>query len=285
MPPYLIKSEIEQYAAEIEKEFKRLFEHRRLAVRPNTKQWSFFKHCFRVLMGEATGDFDCSKEKAVGYSHEVSAKLERDYYSRPLGEPVRFRFRLEDKSRQEKLLKGTAYSHCNDYLLLIIPTDPSLNTFQQMRDRLCRVIDDAIHAEFTVYNSLPRGDLTPLDGCFDADGPAYERILKSAEEHGKNGEIISNHGNPSTRPQLRGVELNEATESEARLRAVEYWNLHWFSTSQEVYVKLHQGQNRQRYTLIKRDHSWLVQRKNTVPRGRERIKSGSQVELRHKAAG
>jgi hypothetical protein len=258
MTACLIKSEIALYAPQIKKEFKRLLENPRLAVRPHSKQWEFFQHCFDVLMGEAEGDFKCGKANAVDYRLEISQKL-KQHYSRTHDEAIRFKFGLVDKKRKGALLDDNYdYTCTNDYLLVIVPTDPELNTVQQIRDILSRAVDDAIHAEFNVYNKLPDRDFTPLKGCFDLNGSAYREICERVKAHHKNKEIISNDGNPSTRPQLRKLEVKELDKQSAKVSVVEYWNLQWLSTRQNVYVKTWEGQNRQTYILIKDNARWLV---------------------------
>lgn len=255
MLPYLTQSEIRLHAEEIRKEFEQLL---RLAVKTHARQWDFFRHCFNVVMDNASGNFNCDKSQATDYIHEISSKL-RDYYSRRHNYSIRFKFKVEDVRHKGRLLGKDTYHTCNEYLLLIIPTDPNLNTIQQTKNILCRAIDDAIHAEFRTYYNLPEKNLSPLDNYFDLTGKAYKRIVDGIEEHQRYKEVISNPSNPSTRPQLRRVEIKELDEQTATVKAVEYWNLHWFSTVHHVYVKPYYGQNQQCYILIKHNDRWLVQ--------------------------
>jgi hypothetical protein len=266
MIPYLTKSEINQYADEIRSEFERLLRHPQLKGRKAT-QWDFLRHCFNVVMGDESGDFKSVKRSAVkDYSFEISAKL-RNYYSRPHEKPVRFKFKIEGERRKTKIPDKLAdYSSANGYSLRIIPTDPELKTTQQTRDILSRVIDDAIHTVFDLYSRLPiessvlLKECSPiLESCYDRDGAPYKQILADVERHHKKGEIISNAWNPSTRPQLRSLELKELDEQSARVSVSECWNLHWFSTRQKVYTYIYHGQNQQYYTLVKHDNRWLIQ--------------------------
>jgi hypothetical protein len=260
----LTKSEIALYAVEIKEEFEQLLRHPRLAVK-HAKQWDFFRHCFDVLMGHASVDFDFDKKSTVDYSHEVSSKL-RKYYSKHHNRLIRFKFKLADKRRKDSFFEQPEdYPSANGYVLLIIPIDPRLNTLQQTRGILCRAIDDAIHAEFDVYHSLPEKNFTPLNDYFDLAGSAYKKIVDSVEDHYKNREIISNPNNPSTRPQLRNLILNELDDRWAKVSVVEFWNLHWLSEVQKVYVKIYHGQNRQNYTLMKHDDLWLVHENSFRP--------------------
>ncbi len=275
MIPYLTKNEINQYADEIRHEFERLLRHPQLKGR-QARQWDFLRHCFNVAIGDESGDFNPVKESAIkDYSFEVSAKL-RKYYSKPHAKPTRFKFKLEGERRKAKTRdESSAYSCANGYSLRIIPTDPALNTMQQTRNILSRVIDDAIHTVFDIYNRLPiEGSALPkeclpvLEKYYDRGGAPYEQILADVERHHKKGEIISNAWNPSTRPQLRSLELKELDEQSARVHVSEYWNLHWFSTRQKVYAYIYHGQNRQHYTLVKHDNRWLIQENSyRRPRG------------------
>jgi hypothetical protein len=119
---------------------------------------------------------------------------------------------------------------------------------------------------FDIYNRLPleasallKDGLPILENYYDRDGLPYKQILADVERHHKRGEIISNPWNPSTRPQLRSLELKELDEHLARVRVSEYWNLHWFSTRHKVYAYIYHGQNHQHYTLVKQDNRWLIQ--------------------------
>jgi hypothetical protein len=275
MLAYLTQSEIALHAADIEREFTRLMAHPRLAVKKSsTKQWDFFRHCFKVLMDQDSGDFACESGKATDYTYEILSKL-REYYSKPTQESIKFKFWLDD-GRGKRTLLGDQHDYAcsNGYLLLIIPTDPALNTINQVRGTLSRVIDDAMHAEYEAYRKLELkpGELDALKEQlakhFVPDEQAYEQIVHSLEEHGAHKEIISNSDNPSTRPQLKKVESVKMVGESASVNVVEYWNLHWFSAEHKVYVKTYHGQNKQTYTLINQDRVWKVQRNTyNCPRG------------------
>lgn len=260
----LTRDEVRLYADEIKKEFEKLLNNPRLA-RGNSqvKQWAFLRHCFNVLMGEASAGFEPVKTTTLKhYTHEVTNKLRR-HYSKPRLERIRFMFWLEADGYQDKVFdEGTDYPCSDGYLLLVIPADPKLKTTCQIRGVLARAIDDAIHAEFYAYNSLPEKDPASLKDLlkdyFEVDGAAYRQIIDSIEEHRRHNEIISNRGNPSTRPQLRRVIAVESDGQTAKVEVEEYWNLHWFSTKHRTYVKIYHGKNTQPYLLVKRGDRWYV---------------------------
>jgi hypothetical protein len=163
------------------------------------------------------------------------------------------------------------YCDVNGYVLLVIPTDPTLTCENQVRGVLARVIDDAIHAEFDAYRKLPAGEAElreSLENYFDPDGAAYQKLLDEVRRHREHREVISNPGNPSTKPYLLEIDVEELTEQTAKVRTKECWNLHWLSTAENVYVRFWEGQNSQRYTLVSRDGRWLIQEnKYDEPRG------------------
>jgi|ERR1043165_45045 hypothetical protein len=282
----LTKDEIEKYATEIRKEFERLRQMLRrshLEIKSHTREWEFFQHCFNVLMGDNSGDFDCDSRRARTYKYRVSTKLKEFYSSRAdkmgspmlweenLG-PIRFIFKLEARPQIKSLFdRDTNYRSTNGYLLLVTPADPTLNCVNQVRGALASVIDDAIHAEFDAYRKLPEAEVElrrSLKPYFDLDGDAYKKIVGEVKKHRDNWEVISNPHNPSTRPHLLEVAVEELTDLTAKVSTKECWNLHWLSTAKNVYVRLWEGQNSQRYVLVRRDGRWLVQKnKYDEPRG------------------
>lgn len=299
----LTKSEIEKYADAIRSEFERLpslLRGSRLGFKFRTKEWDFFQHCFAVLMGERSGDFDCEPRQAKSYKFRVSEKLKKFYSSRadkalargeqrrlyagrgyggsgrrPLRDdltPIRFMFKLDDVKQVRTLLGVNAcYHSVNGYVLLVIPTAPTLWYTNQMRGSLARAIDDAIHAEFDAYLRLPRSEADfreCVKHCFDHNGAAYTRLLGEVRQHHNHHEVLSNSGNPSTRPHLLEIEVEELTEQKATVKTKEYWNLHWFSKAENIYARFWVGKNSQRYTLVRRDGRWLIsENEYDEPRG------------------
>lgn len=272
----LTKSEVSLYSAEIKEEFERVLRSPQMKRRHGAKQWAFFRHCLEVLLGETLGDYECNKMRANDYWDEISKKLKK-YYLRAHDHhlpgqgfhPVRFKFWLKDEKHRNSIFgRDTEYPCSNGYLFLIIPTDPELKTRQQMRAVLSRVIDDAINAAFDVFRALPEEKPSVLEKHFAPDGSAYEEVLETVRRHKEQREIISNRENPSTRPQLRYVELKSLGENFAKVKTVEYWNLHWLSTVHKVYVKIYEGQNKQHYELVRRGERWLVkENRYRDPRG------------------
>jgi hypothetical protein len=300
----LTNREIEKYADQIRPEFdrlRRLLRQRRLEVKHYTQEWDFFQHCFDVLMGDGGGDFNCTRRQAKAFKYRISWKLKKFYAARADKalarseelrklypdeaaravahgprkdelEPIRFIFKLEDQRQIKSLFgKNPRYPGVNGYALLVIPAVPTLNYVNQARGVLARVVDDAIHAEFDAYRRLPEDDAEfrqSLKHCFDLGGNAYAKLLDEIKRHRENREVISNPGNPSTKPHLLEIEVEELSEQSARVRTKECWNLHWLSTAENVYVRFWEGQNSQRYTLVRSGGRWLV-RENEYdePRG------------------
>lgn len=237
----LTKKEIGIYSEEIQEEFERLMKSPQVAVKPHAKQWGFFRHCFDALIRETDGEFQCTKSSAITYWDEISKKLKK-CYDHSHHTPVRFKFWLRDERHKSDILgKHADYKCSNGYLLLVIPTDPVLRTELQIRDILSRVIDDAIHAIFDVFNTPSGENLAALKNYYDPAGSAYKEVLKAITRHNERGEVISNPDNPSTRPQLRRIELSILDEDYAEIWVVEYWNLHWLSKTQNIYVKNYRG--------------------------------------------
>jgi hypothetical protein len=273
----LTKDEIEKYAAEIRSEFKRLrrmLRRSHLEVRSYAREWEFFQHCFNVLLGDDSVDFDCDSRTARTYKYRISTKLKKFYSTRadkmgspmPWGDdsgPIRFVFKLEARHQMKSLFgRDTSYRSTNGYLLLVTPADPTLNSVNQTRGALASVIDDALHAEFNAYRKLPAMESElkrSLKPYFDLNGGAYRKIVSEVKRHRDNREVISNPHNPSTRPHLLEVDVEELTDRTAKVSTKEWWNLHWLSTAKHVYVRLWEGQNSQSYVLVRQDGRWLVQ--------------------------
>jgi hypothetical protein len=258
MAACLTKSEVASLEAQVRAEFERLLSHRLFAASPDAKQWQFFRHCFSVLMGDPDEHFQYDDGQIVHYKLEVSQRLER-YYSELLDRRIDYFFRLEHVSRKQKFMEVSAdYPACKNYILLVSPGVASEVEQQERRNILFRAVDDAVNAEFTAYRRLPETDLRPLEEFFDSDGPAYRRIRETIETHHRNGEIISNDGNPSMKALLdREVVLEE--EGHAEGKSVEYWYLRWWSVTSGRYApKVYKGKNRQLYILVKRGSRWLV---------------------------
>ena len=263
MSIFLAKMEIEQQAGEIRRSFERLLSSKRVAPRPRSRQWTFLRHCFDVLMGEAEGDFPCDERTAAQYKFEVSDKLRR-YYLSP-GEPVSFIFSLAHRGREGEWLPED-YPGANGYVLLVTRNAPGTTSQHETAMVLERVVADAVDAEWAVYVKLPELDLSPLEGVFDSEGSAYKRIRMTAESHHRKGWIISNPQNPSTR-RLVDVKVDKILPASARARTQEYWYLRWWSIEKNKYVYIYNEMNRQAYFLVRRGDSWLV-RDNFYPRAR-----------------
>lgn len=299
----LTQSEIEKHAEDIRSEFNRLpslLRRSRQGFKFRTKEWEFFQHCFAVLMGDGSGDFDCNPKQARFYKFRISAKLKNFYSARadralareerrrlnagrgtaaPAHasrradlDPIQFVFKLDDRKQVKTLLGANArYRSANGYVLLVIPTNPALRCQNRMRCDLARTIDDAIHAEFDAYLRLPRSEselLESLKHYFDPGGAAYARLLAEVKRHQNHGEVISNADNPSTKPHLLEIEVLESTEQTAKVKTKECWNLHWFSKAENIYARFWVGKNSQRYTLIRRDGRWLLlENEYDEPRG------------------
>ncbi|HEX8150690.1 MAG TPA: hypothetical protein VF591_26135 [Pyrinomonadaceae bacterium] len=292
----LTKSEIEKHADDIRSEFRRLpslLRRSRSGFKFRTREWEFFQHCFDVLMGDSSGDFDCEPNQAKSYKFRVSAKLKHFYSARAdranardeqrraypgraprRGDlnPLRFVFKLDDRKQAKTFLGANArYHSVNGYVLLVIPTDPALSCQNRTRGDFARTIDDAIHAEFDAYLRLPRSERElreSLKDHFDPGGTAYARLLGEVGRHLNHREVISNRGNPSTKPHLLEIEVEEATQQTARVQTKECWNLHWFSNAENIYARFWVGKNRQRYTLVRRGGRWLVsENEYDEPRG------------------
>ncbi len=299
----LTKSEIEKHSGAIRAEFERLpslLRGSRMGFKFRTKEWDFFQHCFAVLMGDSSGDFDCGPPQAKAYKFRVSEKLKKFYSARAdkaltrndqrrlypgrsYGvsgrrslrgdlDPIRFMFKLDDRKQVGSLLGANArYQSVNGYVLLVIPTAPTLLYTNQMRGSLARTIDDAIHAEFDAYSRLPRSEAEfreCVKHCFEPGGAAYTRLFGEVRRHQNHREVLSNSGNPSTKPHLLEIEIEELTEQQAKVKTRECWNLHWFSSAENIYTRFWVGKNSQSYTLVRRDGRWLVsENEYDEPRG------------------
>src|SRR5262249_16828767 len=157
------------------------------------------------------------------YRFEVEDRLTR-FYARP-GPRVKFTFSLWDSSRavREGMIDET-YPLANGYALIVCDERKvhAPEPAKDSRARVRQVVVEASKAEFAVYRKLPSVDLTPLDGIFLKDGPAYMRIKYMVEQLSQKHWTIANRNNPSTH-LLRDVKIVKLTDTEAELRTREYW--------------------------------------------------------------
>ncbi len=253
MSAFLTQSQMNEHAPKVRSAFKVLMTSKRVAPRPRSRQWVFFRHCFNVLMGEATGDFSCTAQAAAQYKFEVSKRL-RDYYRLP-SDPVSFVFSLVQ--RGDRRVPSDSYLSSNDYVLLVARNVANASDASETGTLLERVIADAVDAEWAVYMRLPELDLSPLKDVFDVRGSAFKRIRLTAQSHHKKGWTINNSGNPSTR-RLVNVKVEELSSDSAKVRTEEYWYLRWWSTEKNKYVYIYNELNRQVYFLLRHGNLWLV---------------------------
>jgi len=259
MATYLTKSEVTSLEAQVRAEFEKLIGHRLLTPQPPVaKQWQFFRHCFHVLMGDPCEEFQYDDGQTRYYKSEVSQRLSWFYSALP-DMSFNYYFRLEHVSKKRKFMEADAdYPSCKQYLLLVFPAVARELEQQERENILLRAVDDAVNAEFTAYRRLPDRDLRSLGEFFDPDGPAYRRICETLERHHKNGEVISNDGNPS-RKELRSLKIVREDAESIKIRSVEYWYLRWWSQKLGRYAStVYEGRNWQSYTLVKRGGRWLV---------------------------
>ena len=248
----LTKSDISLHAKALEREFKRI--EARVSKRSKAKQWDFFRHCFQVLLDGQSKDFNCGKTIASYYKLRISKKL-KDHYTKD-NYPLSYSFRLEHAKLKKKYFEQDEdYPSANGYLLLV--TRPKYAS-KKPEVFVYGAVEDAIAAEYAIYQKLPQVNLKPLKHFFAQDGPAYREIRSEAKRHRKSNEIISNPGNPSTKAEIKGYKIVRIDEASAEMMTEEHWNLHWWSTTKKDYVKPWRGKNEQHYTLIKRNESWLV---------------------------
>ncbi len=260
MAEYLSLPEVRAQKDEIRAALDDLLARPRVALRPNSRQWVFLRQSLeRLLTG---GEVPCAftRQQATQYKFEVDECLRRFYLR--AGRPAAFVFRLMDRRRAIALmLVDDTYPRLLDYVLLVATARPEVMRAvprDQLRDYLPRVVDQAARAEFAVYQKLPAVDLSPLQGCFVLDGPAYRRIWNVAEQHRQRGWVIAEPVyNPSTMRVMK-VRVLEVSENHAFLRSQEYWYLRWWSLREQTYVQVYQETNYQRYGLVREGDKWLV---------------------------
>ncbi len=259
MPDVLTPRDARQRDQEIREAFEVFMQHPAYVPRPNARQWQFLRHCLEVLLAGKSADFSCDKERATQYRFEVEDRLTR-YYARA-GPPVKFTFSLCDFSRAVRGgVVDESYPRANGYALLVSDERAvyAAGTGQDVRALLRHVVVEATKAEFAVYKKLPTVDLTPLEGLFLKDGPAYMRIQHLVEQHSEKRWTIANRNNPSTH-LLRDVKVVSVREAKAELRTKEYWYLRWWSRERRKSAFVYDKENVQKYILIKQDKLWLIQ--------------------------
>lgn len=254
---FLTRKEIDHYLPEIEEEFRAIIKHPWFSGRKNARQWLFLKHCFGVLTGQASGDFECSEKQAIYFKYEINDRLQRYYLS--FGKPIKFVFRLiSDKKAGVYDYDEADYPSCNNYKLRISYNKDRPDVMQEKKLLIEKTIAEAMDAEFGVYQALPDLEFSRLTEAFDIDGSAYKEIVNRAKKHKKRAWIIRGESNPSTK-RLIDVRIRDISETKAEVRTSEYWLLMWWSVKEEKYAHTYKEMNRQRYYLIWKNDKWLVQ--------------------------
>jgi len=278
MAEYFTIDEVRQHARELGTAFIDLLSRPRVAARPKSRQWQFLRQCLDQLLGGKVVTGDLSRRQATQYKFEVEERL-RQFYLSP-GKPVPFVFRLMDQQEALRLmLVDEVYPSFLGYVLLISAARPELVPTTQpheLREHLASVVDRAAHAEFEVYKRIPQIDLSPLEGLYVINGPAYRRIENLARQHADKNRVISKpEYNPSTMRVIK-VRVLEMSRTRATVRTQEYWYLRWWSPKDKDYVRVYQETNYQRYGLVLTDGRWLVET-NEYPQPR----SASPVRKPH----
>ena len=279
MSVYLTNKEIAHYKSEIEEEFQTIVKHPWFSGRKNARQWLFFRHCFNVLMGDSSGDFECDEKQAIDYKYEVGDRLQRYYLA--FGKPIKFVFHLINiKKAGVSDYDDADYPSCNGYKLRVSYNKDSPDSTQEKKLLIEKTIADVVDAEFEVYKRLPDLDFARLAEVFDTEGSAYKWIVNLARKHKKRGWILRNDMNPSTK-RLIDVRIRDISESSAEVATSEYWLLMWWSVVEKKYAHTYKEMNRQQYYLIWKNDKWFVQEniyekpKTSTPRRNIRSSQGS----------
>jgi hypothetical protein len=256
MSMYLGHDEVLRHRLELAREFEGLVSNPWFSTRKNSRQWQFLKHCFAVLMGEAVGDFECSKSQATQYKFEISERLNEFYLA--FGQPVNHIFALiSEKSSIETDGGLREYPTSNGYALRVSENTLDMETSRLRKHLLERTIADAIERELAVYRTLPEISLRLLDGVYDPDGEAYKKIALIAAGCQERGWSMRNNLNPST-ARLMNIKISRMTDTVAEVRTREYWLLQWFSVEQGKNVYRYKEENWQTYFLSWNNDHWLV---------------------------
>ncbi|HEX8174551.1 MAG TPA: hypothetical protein VF543_05460 [Pyrinomonadaceae bacterium] len=259
MSQFLTTEYIELYKDKIMTDFETLLTGSGVVGRRGSPRWNFFHHCFGVLVGTASGDFNCHKSKARDYKFHIKKILEEHYAATNKDRKRQFTFQLKEVGEKAKLLgNGASYPSSNGYMLLVSWRESELPITPQIKNILYGVIDRAMSSKLEVYSSLPGlGGIPLLESCFATDGPAHRRIIDKIAQHRKDREIIGNEYNQS-RKSLHELRVHRLWENKAYVTTKESWHLYWWSTPQGKYTKVYEGEILQPYTLIKRGNRWLI---------------------------
>jgi hypothetical protein len=252
----LSHKEVNFYRPDIELAFVRILNHPWFKSRPNSKQWQFFRHCFEVLMGKSTKNYDCTDKEAVNYKFEISDRLRRYYLSG--GERIDFVFQLESvKKEGVDYLSEPDYPQCNGYRLRVFFNKDTPDKIQLRKLLVEKCVEKAIRAEFEAYESLSDRSLETLSMSFDSNGAAYKKIANLVRAHRRKGLILSNKDNPSTVRPI-DIKIKELSDKSAQVVTREYWLLMWWSKSEARYVYTYNEVNRQNYFLAHKGKHWII---------------------------
>lgn len=254
---YLTRKEIDHYLPEITEEFQAIIKHPWFSGRKNALQWQFLRHCFSILTGESTGDFECSEKQAICYKYEVNDRLQHYYLA--FGKPIKFVFNLiNDKKAGIHDYDEPDYPSCNNYKLRVSYNKDRPDDIQNQKLLIEKTIAESMDEEFEVYRALPDLEFTRLGEVFDLNGSAYKEIVNRAKKHRRRRWVIKGDTNPSTK-RLIDIRIDNISANKAKARTSEYWLLMWWSLKDEKYIHTYKEMNRQRYFLIYKNDRWLVQ--------------------------
>lgn len=249
--------EIDHYQASLDAEFESLINSPPFGARKSSQQWRFFRHCFEVLMGRATGDYAGEPKHIVNYKFEINERLRLYYLA--AGRSVSYIFKLVSaKKAGVAEMREANYPSCNGYFLKVYYNEDDPDQMQLRKLAVEKAISQAIDAEFAAYEGLAETDLENLASKFDRNSSAYKRIANIVRAHrDKRGWTLTNQDNPSTK-RLIDVYVKDLSDKTAEARTTEYWLLMWWDSKSKRYAHYYSETNRQTYFLEKRKNKWIV---------------------------
>lgn len=239
-------------------EFEKLMSRKIVAGKPNSKQWDFLRFAFEALLAMQDRDFPCDRKTTAQYVHEVNKRLKEHYGSR--GPVVSFLFKLVPARQaiaQDLIEKR--YPSVNGYALVVNEWIDRRTDEDRAQDLVERAVMELMQAEFEVYCTLPRVDLTPIRGRVLENSEILKVISGVAERNSTRGWTITNAGNPSNMRLLDIKVRKMITYERAEVVTKEYWLLDYWSIPLGRYVRPHyQETNRQKYVFVWQGGRWLA---------------------------
>jgi len=119
------------------------------------------------------------------------------------------------------------------------------------------IVETAIQTEFMAYRNLPQIPKNYLMKSYVKNSQAFNKIMEVLLTQQSNNCIISNQYNPST-IEILNLKVEKLSENYAQVSTTEFWELCWWDTVNNQYIKRYKNISEHVYIVIKENDEWKI---------------------------